>query len=120
LMTMIFGMKVIIIQFSLHPCSFLSFRSKHNSQHPILRYPWPVFIPYGEIKVHTPTKQTKLYYHSSVVQKYQLTANRCMQNLMFIIKYAFIVILEFSYELYCQGLNMNTTFHSCTVHFDII
>jgi hypothetical protein len=39
---------------------------------------------------------------------------------MFIIKYAFIVILEFSYELYCQGLNMNTTFHSRTVHLDII
>jgi hypothetical protein len=84
------------------------------------RNPWPVFIPYGEIKVHTPTKQRKLQYHIPVVQKYQLTANRCMKNLMFIIKYALIVILEFSYELYCQGLNMNTTFHSCTVHLDII
>ena len=28
---------------------------------------------------------------------------------MFIIKYTFIVISLFSYELYCQGLNMNTS-----------
>jgi hypothetical protein len=39
-------MNLLIMQFSPTSCHFISLRSKHSPQHPVLKHPQSIFLPY--------------------------------------------------------------------------
>jgi hypothetical protein len=54
------SMKHLIMQISPTSCHFVSVRSKYSPQHPVLKHPQSVFLPYWQKPSFTPIPSTIL------------------------------------------------------------
>jgi len=53
------GLQILKLSIYLSPlpCYLVPLRPKYSPQHPILKHPWPMFIPLWATRFHTHTKQ---------------------------------------------------------------
>jgi hypothetical protein len=56
-------MKLLTVQFSPLSCYFLPLMSKYSPQHPVLKHPQSVFLPYCERPSFTPIKRIRGPHH---------------------------------------------------------
>jgi hypothetical protein len=70
-------MKLLIMQFSAISRHFISLRSRYSPQHPVIKHPQSVFLPWFQRPSFTPTQNQRQNY-SFVYSNFYVLSGTCL------------------------------------------